>query len=224
MTCIREPRVPSTCGLSVRTAWTAETAWTRTSTTTTKKKSNRALSWPAREGRRAFTLIEVLIVAVILGLVLSIAIVRMDNLLPASRLNKHMRDLADTCEMAFSQAAVQGYAIALYLDTSSRTTRLENYLSKVGADEMEQEGEFIDFDSEASREPILEMKWHKNIELEEFTVEVDDDEDSRDFILFSPEGFCDGARIRFRDSSGLTQTLELWPLLGRTEILPQEEY
>lgn len=78
-----------------------------------------------RRGRRAFTLIELLGVMVILGLMASVAFVSYEALVPASVLNSAVRELASTLQETRSEAIArsQPFWIQYYFESTDAHPR-----------------------------------------------------------------------------------------------------
>ena len=173
-----------------------------------------------------FTLIEIMVVTVLVGLLVSVALIKVDSLIPSYRLKKHVHGVADTIELAFSEAAVEGRELELHFDAEKRLTILDYPATE------EKETENI-FDnpppepptSDEPPTPVYSLEWEEGVSLEQLEVASTDGE-TKESILFSPMGYADGARITFKEQSGAEQTLELWSLTGKVIIhdLQQREY
>lgn len=176
-----------------------------------------------RRGRGPFTLIEVMAVAVIMALLLSVTFVKLDSMIPTARLKKHVRMVAGAIELAQTQAAVEGKDIALRLDKDSRSIRMEIFVSEEDEAEgarLEKEWTRLPEKAEEEAGPLYEAPWEGAITLEELEVSAFDKEDSREFIIFSPFGYSDGVRMVWKEKGGATQEMELWPMLGKIVIGP----
>lgn len=175
--------------------------------------------------KRYFSLIEIVIVVIVISFIFGIAVVQLDSLIPSSRLKKQVRDTANLMEMATAQAAIEGRELKLVFDLNERMMKLEYYFIDEEAEELfiEQqtlilESEEKDVDPDEILAPLYETKWEDSIELVSLDVDVAEDEEMRDFIIFSPQGMSDGAKLKWKEASGISQELEIWPLLGKIEI------
>ena len=169
--------------------------------------------------RRSFTFIEIVIVIFIIALLLGMAFMRMDSVIPEARLKKQSRLTADIIELAFSQAAIEGQELSLVLDAREKKMTLDYFIEK------EEDEEFINDevrpaadDSEKERKPLKTVTWDDAIELETFDVLTQDKDNQRDFMVFYPQGTCDGAHVVWKEKSGMTQEVSVWPLLGKVDI------
>ena len=168
------------------------------------------------------------IVIVVIGLIVGMALMSLDSLIPTSRLKQQSRKTADIIELAFSQAAIEGKDLALYFFTEERRISLEYYFSTPEEMEffLEERMRFSTPDDEENAEsdeiePLYTSEWDDRIELSQLEIETyNPDDEHRDFIIFSPQGSCDAAEFTWRELSGLTQKLEVWPLMGKVTIHP----
>lgn len=167
--------------------------------------------------RRYFSLFEIIIVVMIIGFIVGIAAVQMDSLIPSARLEKQSRETANLMELAMTQSAIEGKALAIVFNTIDRTMNLEIHL--------EDDEDYFDFTlEELDAMKLYSMTWPESIKLTTFEVDrLEDSDVSDDRIVFFPEGSCEGAKIVWQEASGYSQTIELWPLLGRVDIQPLEK-
>jgi type II secretory pathway pseudopilin PulG len=177
--------------------------------------------------KKYFTIIEVFIVIIVISLIMGMAIVQMDAIIPSSRLKQQVRETSNTIELAFAQAAIEGRPLALHFKREERMLTLEYYFAteeqrEFYLEQLESESD-EDYSYTDEIEPLYWQNWDETINIEMLEVEVGEEEEPRDYIIFRPEGMSDGARIIWREESGLTQELLLWPLLGKIEILPLVE-
>ncbi len=173
-----------------------------------------------------FTLIEIMVVTVLVGLLVSVAVIKLDSLLPSYRLKKHVHGVADAIEIAFSEAAVEGRELELHFDAEKRLTILDYPASE----EAEVENIFDNpppepLKSDEPPAPFYSLEWEQGVSLTQLEIDSSDGE-TKESILFSPMGYADGARITFKEQGGAEQTLELWSLTGKVIIhdLQQREY
>ena len=155
-------------------------------------------------------------------------IIRVDSLIPSARLKKQVRETANLIEMAFAKAAIEGRPLSINFNADDRILTLEYYFETEEDREYyleqmmkEKEDDYVeDFSEEI--EPIFKLKWEKEISIHTIEVQASEEE-VRDYIIFKPEGTSDGATMIWSESSGLYQTMHLWPLLGKVEILPLQK-
>lgn len=164
---------------------------------------------------RRFTLLELCIVAIVIVAILGIGAVQLDSALPDARLQKISRRTADLIELTSTQAAIEGRALALIFDTDLREIRIEVHI-----EEGEESWDPFALDGdEEEEEPIYITSWTEELSLEELLVDdLDGTQIGSDRIVFLPEGSCDGATLRWREQSGITQSIVVWPLLTRVDL------
>jgi type II secretory pathway pseudopilin PulG len=164
--------------------------------------------------RRGFTLLELCIVAIVIVAILGIGVVQLDSALPDARLRKVARRTADLIELTATQAAIEGRPLALIFDTDLREIRIEIHL-----EEGEEAWDPFALEEAEEEEPIYITKWDEEVSLEELLVDdLEGSQVNSDRIIFLPEGSCDGATLKWRERSGLSQSLEVWPLLTRVDL------
>ncbi len=159
-----------------------------------------------------------------MGFILGMAVVQLDSVIPSSRLKKQVRETSNAIEIAFAQAAIEGRPLAIHFDQEERMLTIEYFFAT------EEQREFFIEQAEKERseedefsdeiEPLYSSYWDESISLDLIEVDFNEDEDPREFIIFNPEGMSDGARVIWKEVSGISQEIRLWPLLGKTEILP----
>ena len=161
--------------------------------------------------RRCFTLLEMVIVVMVLGVLLGISILQLDSILPDARLKKQVRLTISMIELASNQAVVDGVPLELSFDRSLRKISLDIHES------VEDDDEYIEDEEETG--PIYEEFWPAELELVQLEVEdIDGEMVEAERIIFLPEGSCDGAVMTWKEESGLKQSMELWPLLGKVSV------
>ena len=167
--------------------------------------------------RRYFSLFEMIIVVMIIAFIVGMALVQMDSLIPTARLEKQTRETANLMELAMTQSAIEGKSLAIVFNSIDRTMNLEIHL--------EDDEDYFDFTfEELEAMKLYTMTWPESIKLSTLEVDRLDDMDVADErIIFFPEGSCEGAKIFWQDSSGWSQTIEIWPLLGRVDVQPLEQ-
>jgi len=161
--------------------------------------------------RVSFTLIELLLVILVIGAILGMALFRMDGIFPNTRIKQASSRAADMMELASIQAAVEGVPLELVFESETRRILLRRLIDEDSDDEI--------LDEEEST--LYWQSWSPQVEIDELMVDdVDGEPVNAESIVFLPEGSCDGALLRWRDETGLTQELELWPLLSKVIVHP----
>jgi type II secretion system protein H len=170
--------------------------------------------------QRRFTMIEMLVVVLIVGMIVGMAAVQLDGFVPDSRIKQQVRYTAQMIEMASSQATIEGRPLAIVFDREKGELRLEYFLQ----DDEDSSVEFLDEKDLDEQEPLYIQEWNPSISLMSLSVEdLDGESEESEQIVFFPEGSCDGAELTWRDESGLKQTMSLWPLLAKVSLSPIDE-
>ena len=156
------------------------------------------------------------VVILIVGMIFGVAIVKLDSVIPDSRLKQQIRKTVSLIDLAGAQAATEGRPLVLIFNRETRTITLEYSKDET----LVQNVEFIDKEKE-EEPPLYDSTWDEHIELAELKVsDLDGEHSDSDRIVFLPEGSCDGAIILWKDDSGIKQSMELWPLLSKVSIAP----
>lgn len=170
--------------------------------------------------QRQFTMMEMLIVVVVVGMIVGMAAVQLDGFVPDSRIKQQVRYTAQMIEMASSQATVEGRPLAIVFDREKGEMRLEYFIE----DEENSSVEYLDEEDREDREPLYIQEWNPSVSLQYLSVEdLEGESEESQQIVFFPEGSCDGAELTWRDESGLKQTMSLWPLLAKVSLSPIDE-
>jgi general secretion pathway protein H len=170
--------------------------------------------------QKRFSMIEMLVVVLIVGIIAGMAAVQLDGFVPDSRIKQQVRYTAQMIEMASSQATVEGRPLAIVFDREKGEMRLEYYIE----DDEDSSIEFLDEEDREDQEPLYIQDWNPSVSLMSLSVEdLDGESEESEQIVFFPEGSCDGAELTWRDESGLKQTMSLWPLLAKVSLSPLDD-
>jgi type II secretory pathway pseudopilin PulG len=157
-------------------------------------------------------MLEMVITVMVLGVLFGITALQLDSVLPDARLKKQVRLTVSMIELASNQAVVEGMPLALTFDRSQRTMVLDFH-------ETEEDESYEILEEEEDQGPLFEEQWPEELDLVSLSVEdIDGELVEAESIVFLPEGSCDGAVLRWQESSGLAQEMELWPLLGKVSL------
>jgi general secretion pathway protein H len=163
-----------------------------------------------KEGR-GFTLLEVLVVLVLMGIVAGIAIPRFKNLFEVE-LKSSMRRLAGTIKFCFNDAIIKQATIRLNFDISSGTYTY----SMLVTDPDSRIGEFVDMPSPFTEtEQLPQGVYFKDILTPRSIQKM---EDGETYIMFYPTGYAEKAVIHLADAHGRVYTMLVRPLTGGVKI------
>lgn len=88
-----------------------------------KARTTNRILWGGRCG--GFTLIELFVVIAIIGILYTLVVLQVDNLVPKYRLRSAVRDLASTIEVVRTKAIADGITIALGYDLTEHSYTLK---------------------------------------------------------------------------------------------------
>lgn len=165
---------------------------------------------PVRNTDSGFTLIELTVVIVILGIMLTLVIPRLGDLGEAD-LKRSARHLTSTIRFLRGESQARKEQYWLRFDVQGG-----RYWVEWGAEVKKQTGEttreFRRLQSEMGSEGSLSG----NVTFRDVRVASHPDDP---YILFSPNGWVEPAVIHLRDGEDRDFTLRVKPLMGDTELL-----
>ena len=166
--------------------------------------------------RRAFTLVELMVVVAIMGVLLGISIPAFTSLSKKAPLERAISDVEAACRNARSKAILDKRVMEIYLNDTEDIVSLGTATRGIMALDME---------------TGLETKQAEMGEqIESFQLEADleiiaprDDESTGELVLrFYPNGTAESVELRVFDSEG-SYILVVDPVTGRTTVVNEEE-
>jgi len=174
--------------------------------------------------RRAFTLIEMVVVVVLIGIMAAMIIPEMKGSFNDALLRSTGRDLVNVFNLASSRAVGLGQCYRVKFDTPNGRYAVERQIHDgTGTD-------FVPLKDVSG----AEGKWDSRIAIainppDRSSPENDSSfnpaaENAPDSISFFPDGTADAAEIRLRDPGGFQLLLKLNPVTARVHVTePQHE-
>lgn len=170
--------------------------------------------WPRRTwevanrvaGRHGFSLIELLVVIVIIGLIMSLVTVRLDFLTPKSRLSAAGRSLASSIILGHNRAVTLGKSVTIQYNMAKNFSRL--ILPPAGPKQPPQAMSQIEMPQGVRYEDIVTTTGRKYLPSSDLVVE----------ITISPMGTIMGHVIHLVNDKGQKLTLEVNPLTGLVQL------
>ena len=164
----------------------------------------------APAGNCGFTLVELVVVVVIIGLILASVAIRFDSLTVSARLRASAREIASTIGLAHSQACSTGRAQTIVFDTDNQQYWIE---------------------SDSGEEPDNEWLPKKRTLYRDITfedIQVGEEMYSERGTLsieVSPLGVTSACMVHLEAEGGAQMTLEVCPLTGMVRFYDgYEEY
>jgi len=163
--------------------------------------------------RAGFTLLEVMIVIVIMGMIAGIAIPQMNNMFKVN-LKSSLRKLSGAILFCFNQSVIKQSSLRLNFDLDTGEYWL-TYLVVRGST-----GEFMEVPNDIfNREKLPPGVFFKDV-LTPHNIEKQTE--GEEFISFFPTGFVERSVIHVTTQSGEIYTLVIKPLTGKTVIYDRE--
>ncbi len=182
---------------------------------------------PAATKRRGFTLIELMIVVVLVGIMTAMIIPEMKGTFEDALLRSTARKLVNILNLAYSQAVTVSQPHRVRLDRKSG-----HYVMERTAREGEGDGGFVPVRNVIGSEGELDTRISIDIRNpdEDQAPATDPDSSSApredaqkparsDFISFNPDGTADDKEIILRDREGFRLALRINPTTARVRII-----
>jgi type II secretion system protein H len=158
-----------------------------------------------------YTLIELAAVVIIIGLVLSMAVMRADSIVPRFELEREASDIALTLRDARNRAVIDDRAVRLEINPQ---TREMSYFY----DEPGPQDDPLTF---LGDEPFATKTWGERVVLQRAWIGRDEVKEQDIVLKFWPDGLCTPVRLQLQHARGpdLKCTVQLNPLTGLTKVL-----
>jgi general secretion pathway protein H len=161
-----------------------------------------------RRHHRGFTLIELMVVLGLLGLMFGVVFLRLDGMVPATRLRAGARELASHLEMSRNHAVVSGKTVVVQYDLAS--ARYRAYMPY----ELATDGITVLGDGETSVFDWMDLP--DEIEIQDVRI---GDGDALDqgivTVTFEPRGIATGHTVHLRKAdTDRSYSVMVSPLMG----------
>ncbi len=154
--------------------------------------------------KSGFSLIELMVVMVIVGLLMSIVTVNLDYLVPSSRLNAGASSIASTIVLAHSQAAISGTDVIVSYNLDQQLYQI--ILVKEG-----------------KTDPLSISELPPGIKFKDIIVAGESKKTNGIFqVYISPLGIVRGHVVHLENRDRQVMSIEVNPISGTVEVL--EDY
>jgi len=173
----------------------------------------------------AFTLMELMIVILLIGVMAAIIIPEMRGSVEESLLRSSGRKLADAFNLASSRAVTLNQVHRVRLDTAKGRFVIEKQVAETGEpSDFEPAKDMDDFAGEIDSRILVAIR---PLDMSNGTEEETDSEAPlndpvRDGIGFYTDGTADGCEITLRDRMGFQLVLQLNPTTARAHFVEKE--
>ena len=176
----------------------------------------------SRNGRRAFTLIELMVVIVIIGIMTAMIIPEMKGTFEDALLRSTSRDLVNVFELASSRAISLNQLHRVRLDTTTHKFLVERCLHAGKREEFVPLKDVSGCAGELDQRIAIVIQRPSEKEVETSGANTLQNQNPPDAISFYPDGTADAALIQLQDRSGFRLGLRLNPVTARVHIVELE--
>jgi type II secretion system protein H len=182
---------------------------------------------PAPTTPRGFTLIEMMVVLVLIGILTAMIIPAMRGTYEDSLLRSTSRRLIDLCDLAYSRAVSSSEPCRVRLDPATG-----HYVLESATDPDARGGDFLPVDWRVGEQGKLDRRVSIQVRQAEedpaaatgseprlVTAAILKSESQPDTISFYPDGTADAAEIVLRDRDGFRLGLRIDPITARVRVI-----
>jgi prepilin-type N-terminal cleavage/methylation domain-containing protein len=174
-----------------------------------------------KTGRAGFTLIELIVVLVLIGILTALILPEMRGSFSDSILKSTSRNLVQALHLASSRAIISNQPHRLRLESGTGQFRVEKMVY-----EGNKEGEFRPLQKGAGTEGKINSRLHFEVRKNPnapkaspyFSSASSETDGARDAITFHPDGTAEDAQILLEDREGFRLLLQVHPITARVDL------
>src|ERR1039457_6279915 len=183
------------------------------------------LELSSRRGRTGFTLMELMVVVVIIGIMTAMMIPEMKGTFQDALLRSTSRELINVFDLAYSRAVSLNQLRRVRLDEKSGRYLVEKQVVENGQEN------FVPADDvpggKGELDPRIAVEFHQPGEISSSTdgasdAPVSSGDPGGVAISFYPDGTADGGDITLRDREGFRLMLHINPVTARVHVVEME--
>jgi prepilin-type N-terminal cleavage/methylation domain-containing protein len=174
---------------------------------------------PNAKFRRAFTLMELVVVVVIIGIMTAMIIPEMKGTFEDALLRSTGRDLVNVFSLASSRAISLNQSCRVQLDPRTGRYLVERRIRGRAREEFIPLKDVPGGEGKLDTRITVEVRQPDQISSEDNSDRRAAEQSSPDAISFYSDGTSDAAEIRLRDRAGFQLILQLNPVTSRVQII-----
>lgn len=179
----------------------------------------------SRSRRSGFTLIELMVVIVIIGIMTALMIPEMKGTFQDALLRSTSRELINVFDLAYSRAVSLNQVRRVHLDTSTGRYLVEKQVQERGEDNFVPADDVPGTKGELDKRITIEFRHADESSSGESSTAgapVSGSASDEATIDFYPDGTADAGAVLLRDRQGFQLLLEINPVTARVHIVEME--
>jgi prepilin-type N-terminal cleavage/methylation domain-containing protein len=165
--------------------------------------------------RLGFTLVELMVVVVILGMAVSLSSINFRKVMPQSQLNASVRVLSSVLHDTRSDAITRNLEYRIIYDIDEQRYWVETPFRKTGGLALERIPGEEDPEDENARMLTKPIELEPGVLIKQITIDEEDYSDGQCYVRFSPQGSSSAHTIQlFHEGTGREYTIEVLALTG----------
>jgi type II secretion system protein H len=179
----------------------------------------------SRSGRAGFTLIELMVVVVIIGIMTALMIPEMKGSFQDALLRSTSRDLINVFDLAYSRAVSLNQTRCVLLDETTGRYLVEKQIMENGQEQLVPDDDVSGEKGQLDSRIKVEYRQPQEMSSGEDTSAAPAEPaatSSKAMIAFYPDGTADAGEIVLRDRDGFRLLLQINPVTARVHVAEME--
>jgi type II secretion system protein H len=177
----------------------------------------------SRRGGAGFTLVELMVVIIIIGIMTALMIPEMKGTFQDALLRSTSRELINVFDLAYNRSVSLNQLRRVQIDEKTGRYLVEKQVDQNGQENFVPADDVPGGKGEIDSRIAIEFRQPAEATAEaDADAPVPEDSSSRDTIVFYPDGTADKADIILRDREGFRLGLRINPVTARVHVVEME--